>query len=762
MSPEDPVNDKVPGIHDETFDLAYSPDVSLDAFMARPLIASYEWNGLSSLDTGFSPFRSMLNNPRIINRINNYAFIRGKVHVKVCVTGTAFHYGKAILAYEPWPLQTVNAPYPIQITQLPHIDIDPSVGEAGSMEYDILHPYNSFSLTEETGQGMPDWVFLRELTPLRRVGTGTGTVRIVIYYWMTDVVLQCPTEVNSTFLLEQSGEMSSLPRVSTAINAVIPYIGRYAKATEMILSTMAKAAILFGFSRPNPPIEASHMQNKPMSNISNYNLKDNSVKLALDAYNEITIDPSAVGCSEPDSMSIVGIAKRECLIHTFSWTTANSYGDNLFVNMVTPNLAKDVTSLIYSMPPCALASVPFKYWRGSMKFRFEIVCSNFHRGRLRFVFDPRAGGAELSNTNVSYTQIVDISEERNVEMCVGWASQTPYLLVGKLRDNAPGLSGFFDPTHHNGQVSVKVEMPLVTPDGFQAVSSTVNILVYACMCDDFEVNFPTENSVGAYSYLKEQSGVMSDAPLIMDPDNACLNMAEEMPSHEKMALLYFGERIVSFRQLIKRYTFLTCYDVNIDVQEPATIGQGTLYYPPFPPYPGIVDGWTIAVRVRNTFLNWITPCYLAKRGSIRWKAMLTSDVGGGGADWFSASLLPNYDVDNPVTLDVLASDADNAINYFESGMSGSVMNMPHLNPAIEIEVPYYDFRRFQFAQHKNPGRRDLLENAPHTNRVVYKFGGWGASGSKKMMVNLFVAAGEDYSLTFWKYTPLFYDTPPLP
>jgi hypothetical protein len=58
---------------------------------------------------------------------------------------------------------------------------------------------------------------------------------------------------------------------------------------------------------------------------------------------------------------------------------------------------------------CGAAAMPFKYWSGSMKYRFQVVCSAFHRGRIAVVYDPQwidynPGGVE-ANTNYMKSSI---------------------------------------------------------------------------------------------------------------------------------------------------------------------------------------------------------------------------------------------------------------------------------------------------------------------------------------------------------------------
>jgi hypothetical protein len=103
--------------------------------------------------------------------------------------------------------------------------------------------------------------------------------------------------------------------------------------------------------------------------------------------------------------------------------------------MVTPLLYKlipdyTVTKALY---PTALAyaSFPFRYWRGSLKFRFEVVCSKFHRGRLRLLYDPKAV-PNVADFNKNYQTILDLDESTDLTVEVHWCSDRMALYVGAV------------------------------------------------------------------------------------------------------------------------------------------------------------------------------------------------------------------------------------------------------------------------------------------------------------------------------------------
>ena len=50
-----------------------------------------------------------------------------------------------------------------------------------------------------------------------------------------------------------------------------------------------------------------------------------------------------------------------------------------------------------------------------MKFRFQVVCSTFHKGRLEIRFDPGfVDGSTVNEYNINYIEIIDIAETQDL------------------------------------------------------------------------------------------------------------------------------------------------------------------------------------------------------------------------------------------------------------------------------------------------------------------------------------------------------------
>jgi hypothetical protein len=82
-----------------------TPSIELGKFSSRPTrIANFNW---SSADTNGSvindidPWFEFLNNTVIKRKIENFAFIRGDLHLKININASPFYYGLARTYYTP-------------------------------------------------------------------------------------------------------------------------------------------------------------------------------------------------------------------------------------------------------------------------------------------------------------------------------------------------------------------------------------------------------------------------------------------------------------------------------------------------------------------------------------------------------------------------------------------------------------------------------------------------------------------------------------
>lgn len=569
----------------------------------------------------------------------------------------------------------------------------------------------------------------------------------------------------------------------------VPGIGQYAMASKIALSGVANIARIFGYSRP--PIVDSI---KPMKVINAGQMAPTDAdelvhKLALDSKQELTIDPSTVGIEGTDQMSFAHVLQKESLVTTFVWDETNVGEDVLFQTNVCPGYFRTTgvfpgTAGSGVCMPLTMVSQMFKYWRGSIVFRFQIVASNFHKGRLRVTYDPYATGVfDASEYNVTYNRIIDLAENRDFELTVNWSQpeawkEVPQVAGLQVTDifNAGALNPLAGRT--NGMLQVSVVNDLTKPNS--TVSAPVEINVFVRGGPDLEYAGPTDAGISTFTYndpaaanarrlraIKPESGEenvdneATDTGMSDDHDNAPVGVTpindvggtEIMPQDNSL-MVYMGEKVCSLRSLMKRYCWHEVYDVP---GLTASLTYFRQFIRDFPDMRGYVPQGRHASLggdfnfTHMTFMNWIVPCYAGRRGGIRRKI---HHIGLENRTMMTAcrdanSIRSDQQTQTANSLSgLIASElSDYMSKNSENGRGGCIAIQCATGGCLEYELPFYS--EFRFAHTHDYGDKTTLTWKPSGyHHAIESMTQFNSSVDTQQVLRSSVAIGEDFS-TFW-------------
>lgn len=831
---------------DPSFGTADKADADLGDFFKRPLkIASFDWattdgNFFESID----PWSLYFENKRVINRITNYNNLRCKLHVKCVINGNGFHYGRVIAAYKPLPTFdefTVNRGFFAQdvigASQKPHIYLDPTTSMGGSMVLPFFFYNNALTIPKSEWQEMGRIDF-KAMQQLKHANGATDAVRITVFAWTEDLVLSTPTNQNPGTLVPQGGLVSMADAVkarasfkgssSTTCNCCksssvvetvqdvlepqagfgdeyggkvsgpatalanmagalteIPGIGLYARASQLALSGVANIASLFGYCRP--VVDAPIVPYRPtyMGNLVNTNVPDSCTKLTTDLKQEVTIDPRTVGLSSVDEMNLRSIITRESYLTSFDWNVSALTGIKLFTIQATPYLW-DVLNLGGSeeihMTPACHAGMLFENWRGSMKYRFQVVSSNFHKGRLQIQYDPY--DSTDNEFNVAYNKIIDISEEKDFTVEVGWGVSHPYgdavnpgvsaLPFAKFPLSVPFPTN--NPNTQNGQLSVWVLNDLTVPNS--AINNDISINVFVSCGDDMEFANPTDEYISSLVYfptpLAPQSGSDLAAPDIEETgepskplaEQALPMMAASINPSDGLNSVCFGEKITTIRALLKRYSVTTIYGVPAGAGVEISYRRRSMNFPLYRGYApnGIHStGITPYNYFKGSVLNHMTPCYEGWRGGLRKKTINSLDLFHKTSMMSTTRIAsPGFGFQETVNSLILADTgkfiAGENLKYIDTGYAGTIVTPSDNNPVLELELPYHHSERFIPAKLSQPNAGlGVHRNYAHNLNFLGKR---EASGGPLFID--YQAVGDDFSLFFYTGVPIMYYAPTDP
>jgi len=800
---------------DPTRSLQDSNDASLENFFSRPIkIAEQEWATSTSLGFDIDPWSLYFDNPRVANRLNNFNLLKCNLKVKVVINGNGFQYGRMLVSYLPFQIfdnMSTNAALVrsdlVQASQQPHIFLDPTTSLGGEMKLPMFNFQNYIEVIESQWSNLGR-LYFRTLNQLKHANGATDVVTVSVFAWAEDVSMSVLTSVDQDTLTPQSGEIEeanikgTISGPATAISKYaayltgVPYIGPFALATSIGAEAVGKMAKLFGYSRP--PVTKNPEPFKPalISSLAVTNVPDGCQKLTVDAQQELTIDPRISGIGGADPLNIRGIASRESYLTTFNWNIGTAPETLLWNARVDPVIwAEEVgPPNSFHFPACAFAALPFQFWKGTMKFRFQIVCSNFHKGRLKIVYDPNfiANNTYLtfSEYNTNYLKIVDIAEETDFTIEVGNGQERSF-----LNHHSPGVDSvtqMYSSTRYtakesgNGVIGVLVVNELTTPNS--TVTNDIEINVFVSMGDDFEVAVPSaEFSKFVVAPLSAQSGVLDpqsgEYPDTQDAEEASAPVQStstivgpgEADSPD-LNRVFFGEAIASFRPLLKRYSL---WNTIAKAQTSPAVVSGR--FPNFPYYRGEVGGAVdLTSGIPNSpynycntlLMHWVTIGFSGYRGSTRWKIIPRGTQSSSDrfeverANWVPTR--PNYryaKTNIPTPTNITGARKDIVLDYEAdltpkadqplTGILGSAITCGFVNNVLEFETPYYSSYRF------SPGK-----NQDHTSGMLWD-GAWDyrayitGNGSLTTSYDVWVAAGEDFQTYFFTGMPrMYYEAAP--
>jgi hypothetical protein len=772
-------------------------EASLGEFLSRPiLIDETTWAVNANAHLEFDPWFLFFTNARVSNRISNFNLLRCTLKVKMLINGNPFYYGRAIASYLPvdtWDdFSRSRSTVPqdvIQMSQQPHVWLDPTTSTGGTLTLPFFHYYDFINITDGTWTTMGN-ITIKSVNELAHANGGTDPITISTFAWAEDVVLAVPTSVNADLLSPQADLGSSdetdqanskgvISGPATAVAGMmngakkLPSLSPYASAIEMAAKMTASTAKLLGYSRPTVTRDPDAYQPIASSSLAVCTVPDNVGKLTVDDKQALGMGSELAGIQSEDPLSILSIAQRESYLTTFLWDETalpNAFLWNMRLNPTFHDESNTGVAPETHMTAIGVASVPFEYWTGSIKIRFQVVASAYHRGRLRFVYDPNYLEAS-PEFNVNHQEVIDISEQQDITFTISNSQERGILKTLDPFDNAP--STYFSTTRFttfeesNGVIGVYVQNQLATPaNSLQPIQ--INVFVSAG--DDFKVFSPIDRMdrwrLTPEADLGIEGGMNVDSS--NDPvaeDSHYIN--SDVEAIPEMTRVYCGEEISSFRQLLKRYHYFGLLTDTLNESNYSVYARRQS----FPYLPGNVTGAVDVTGVGGNYnycnfllLHWVTTCFQGWRGSIRHKIVPTFDARN------TAAYIQRTTGSTTYSNSVIAATAPTGISAARrdglekttnciaamSGAAGQHLAHSYVNPVITAEVPFQ--RDFRFGATKVENR---TTGDPWEGGFEYSCSGITLTTSH-CPFQWHVAAGEDFQVYFWTGMPPLYKATTIP
>ncbi len=428
--------------------------------------------------------------------------------------------------------------------------------------------------------------------------------------------------------------------VSSAVSAAtgalgdVPVIGPYMTATSFVAKTAANVAAFFGWSNPPVISNVTSFKDVPFHAMACPEISTPVEKLTLDPKNELCIDSRTVGLDGTDELNVTSIVSRESHLNYVTWSQTDVAGDLLYTYNVSPAFWRQAINS-FALTPMAHISQIFEYWRGDIIFRFQIISSQYHRGRIRISWDPTNDILSDADTEtVTFTRTYDIAEDKDFEIRIPYMQALPWLrttALGAPRFGNPGIAT--DEARENGQLTVRVLNNLTAPDA----ASSVSIAVSVRGADNLSFASPRPQPRSYRTFEIQTSDVPKpDSSSTKDDEpNEVHTLGDPSDYVDTAYLINQGEAVKSLRPLLRRYQFSRSEQLPNDTtnqwrQTKFRTGRFPLSsgYDPN----GIVNADSTSTPginkrynyVRNTTFNWLANCFIGMRGSMNMRVNVES------------------------------------------------------------------------------------------------------------------------------------------
>lgn len=395
--------------------------VSVEEYLARPVQIGSGSIGVGDGPTTFgtiAPITTILSREPASYKMRGRFLLRGNLHVKLQINSNRFHAGRYILALvmhggagsevdqNKWV--DMHRYSKVQITQLPHIELDLSKDTEAEMVIPYVSQHAGYVQSNNTvGKQFGD-VGVLVFYPYHPLVTvaGSSTAPFFIWAWITEAELDGAAipqggweyQGGDPIAEEQKAGgigpiQSSLIKVSQSMGILnaVPILSSITSTTAWAADILANVASVWGWSRPSNLAVTKRIVQAPGTFHACGDMADNSQPLSLSARNHVGVG-AGFGGTDLDEMAIDYLKAIPTWFTTVTWADTAVMDDSLLLQKVSPTQFivpyTDAGKTNFNYSTVAYLGTLFNQWRGTLIFRLKLVKTEFHSGRLLILFNP--------------------------------------------------------------------------------------------------------------------------------------------------------------------------------------------------------------------------------------------------------------------------------------------------------------------------------------------------------------------------------------
>jgi len=559
-----------------------------------------------------------------------FTFWRGSVKLRFQVNGTRFHAGRLVCYFVPLTysetIDTWHEANKAAQTSVQHIFLDPSVSTIAELNIPFVNYKNYINLTSGDAINIDHlgYVVVQVFNPLLPATGASTQLNVSLWVSLPDSEFHVPTTnpitsgvFSEKFKKEQEDLVAHGNSVSSKVTNIIHRCVDVSLPNEVVGDKFDIKSNVSGMDKVNISVQPEYRVLKPFGYMNHATNLEFLNRLTLMPSSQNLVDPEHFG-TDRDEMQFKYLFSLPTFLQKISWSSGDVGNTILAAGMlgpggmgsygVTPFNAVAGPGVFWMPTLMEYAALPFTFWRGGLRVRFDIVATAFHVGRLWFGVHfgdySGSGPAGISEAYSSYGAALDLGPEaHSYSFEIPFLSSTTYKKMCNGTQSNLSTSELFK--NFLGTWTLRVLNPLIVTSG---VASSIEINMFFCGADDFEVAGLHLTNLSWCPIQAQGAQDLVDAPTMAQTQSGLgiqtMPQSASRPNH-------FGERYNSVREVIKRYTMVRTINTYNPINNPTTDTgtQGILFM-------GYLD--PSVLMMRGT-LGWYAQMFRVWRGSLRMK-----------------------------------------------------------------------------------------------------------------------------------------------
>jgi hypothetical protein len=506
------------------------------------------------------------------NRLNGVLGYNCTIKYTVTVAATPFQQTVVVpnFQYNTWDGANSTHPrsnYPALVTNLPHVRLDIADATMAELVVPFTAASNYFDLANTIAGGGDNYIrtygrfAVTTILPYAALTVAAPTFRV--YVSLHDMNLFGAVPVTLNAVLPQAGLADAaeketkrlVKKAGTVVRTTmgIPKVSGVIRNAAWLAGKVAGVAEAFGFSKPIDELPMKRRWHTGYTYDTHVDQPSEAFTMAPYQSNRLVFD-SKVTNSEVDEMAFKFVLGKYAQTFVGDMATSDVGGTVLYAanvsptsfwfksntgrpggNTAMPTSATLTTNCFAPTALCYLAQM-FRYWTGSIKFRFSFCKTKFHAGRVLASFIPAT--YDTLNTFVlsnpvpvpeiagglvqpfQYSTIFDLKDGNSFEIEVPYISSRPWISV----------------LGSSGGLSLTVVDPLIASG---ETSSSITYLVEVCAGDSFDLGSFTGNGLFPFVGLNPIGSL------------AALQSGLDVAPNEDVTQYTMGEKFSSIKELIQ-------------------------------------------------------------------------------------------------------------------------------------------------------------------------------------------------------------------